>query len=947
MDKLFLLDAYALIYRAYYALIKNPRINSKGFNTSAVLGFVNTLEDVLKKESPTHIGVAFDPSGPTFRHEVYEQYKAQREETPEVIRASVPIIKDIIRAYRIPILEVSGYEADDVIGTLATQAGKQGITTYMMTPDKDYGQLVSEHVFMYRPKYGDKEFDVMGPEEVKTKFNIESPLQVIDMLGLMGDSSDNIPGCPGVGEKTAQKLIAQFGSIENLLSHTDELKGALKTKVENNREMITFSKFLATIKTDVPIELNLAELKRETPDEDALRKIFEEMEFRTLIERVLGKEKKLQPSETVVASQGNGQLSLFGELPPASPKKNEIQGNLFAEFADEGMTTGLFSNLTSLESLDYDYQLIDTEEKRIDFLQIIKTKEIFSLDTETTDIDPINAELVGMSFSYAENQAFYVPIPAEREEALKIVNEFKELLENEQTVKVGQNIKYDMLVLSNYGVEVKGPLFDTMIAHYVLQPELRHNMDYLAEIYLNYQTIHIEELIGQKGKNQGNMRNLSPQQIYKYACEDADVTLKLKNRLEQELKEQGAEKLFYEIEMPLVPVLAYMEKNGVRIDTHALKETSTHFTARMIQIENEIYQLAGTEFNVSSPKQVGEILFERLKITDKAKKTKTGQYVTSEEVLEGLRNKHDIVGKILDYRGLKKLLGTYIDALPLLINERTGKIHTSFNQTVTATGRLSSSNPNLQNIPIRNEDGKEIRKAFIPEEGCEFFSADYSQIELRIMAHLSNDPNMIEAFREGDDIHAATAAKIYKINIEEVSREQRSKAKTANFGIIYGISVFGLAERMNVPRSEAKELIDGYFQTYPQIKAFMDKSIERAREKGYIETIFGRKRFLPDILSHNAVVRGYAERNAINAPIQGSAADIIKVAMVKIYQRFLSENIRSKMILQVHDELNFSVYPEEKEKVEQIVIEEMERAYSMQVPLRADCGWGSNWLEAH
>ena len=947
MDKLFLLDAYALIYRAYYALIKNPRINSKGFNTSAVLGFVNTLEDVLKKESPTHIGVAFDPSGPTFRHEVYEQYKAQREETPEVIRASVPIIKDIIRAYRIPILEVSGYEADDVIGTLATQAGKQGITTYMMTPDKDYGQLVSEHVFMYRPKYGDKEFDVMGPEEVKAKFNIESPLQVIDMLGLMGDSSDNIPGCPGVGEKTAQKLIAQFGSIENLLSHTDELKGALKTKVENNREMITFSKFLATIKTDVPIELNLAELKRETPDEDALRKIFEEMEFRTLIERVLGKEKKLQPSETVVASQGNGQLSLFGELPPASPKKNEIKGNLFAEFADEGTTTGLFSNLTSLESLDYDYQLIDTEEKRIDFLQIIKTKEIFSLDTETTDIDPINAELVGMSFSYAENQAFYVPIPAEREEALKIVNEFKELLENEQTVKVGQNIKYDMLVLSNYGVEVKGPLFDTMIAHYVLQPELRHNMDYLAEIYLNYQTIHIEELIGQKGKNQGNMRNLSHQQIYKYACEDADVTLKLKNRLEQELKEQGAEKLFYEIEMPLVPVLAYMEKNGVRIDTHALKETSTHFTARMIQIENEIYQLAGTEFNVSSPKQVGEILFERLKITDKAKKTKTGQYVTSEEVLEGLRNKHDIVGKILDYRGLKKLLGTYIDALPLLINERTGKIHTSFNQTVTATGRLSSSNPNLQNIPIRNEDGKEIRKAFIPEEGCEFFSADYSQIELRIMAHLSNDPNMIEAFREGDDIHAATAAKIYKINIEEVSREQRSKAKTANFGIIYGISVFGLAERMNVPRSEAKELIDGYFQTYPQIKAFMDKSIERAREKGYIETIFGRKRFLPDILSHNAVVRGYAERNAINAPIQGSAADIIKVAMVKIYQRFLSENIRSKMILQVHDELNFSVYPEEKEKVEQIVIEEMERAYSMQVPLRADCGWGSNWLEAH
>ena len=954
MDKLFLLDAYALIYRAYYAFIKSPRINSKGFNTSAVLGFVNTLEDVLKKENPTHIGVAFDPAGPTFRHEAYEQYKAQREETPEAIRLSVPIIKDIIRAYRIPILEVSGYEADDVIGTLATEAGRRGITTYMMTPDKDYGQLVSDYVFMYRPKYGDKEFEVMGIEQVKAKFDIQSPAQVIDMLGLMGDSSDNIPGCPGVGEKTAQKLIAQYGSIENLLSHTDELKGALKTKVETNRKMIEFSKFLATIKIDVPIALNMDELKREEPNEEELRKIFEEMEFRTLIDRVFNREKKTASASAASKSHGNAQGSLFGDQPslfdqpsPSSSSQASSQGNLFAEFEDENTGSGNYSNLACLENLKYDYQLVDTEEKRVDLIQKLLTKETFSLDTETTGTDPITAKLVGMSFSYAENQAFYVPIPAEQEEAQKIVNEFRPVFEKAGALKVGQNIKYDMLVLSNYGVEVCGPLFDTMVAHYVLQPELRHNMDYLAEIYLHYQTIHIEELIGPKGKSQKNMRDLPPEAIYKYACEDADVTLKLKHALEKELKEQGAEKLFYEIEMPLVPVLAYMERNGVRVDTEALKQTSEHFTARMNQIEEEVHRLAGTDFNIASPKQVGEVLFDKLHIVEKAKKTKTGQYVTSEEVLESLRGKHKIVGKILEHRGLKKLLGTYIDALPLLINPETGKIHTSFNQTVTATGRLSSSNPNLQNIPIRNEDGKEIRKAFIPEDGCEFFSADYSQIELRIMAHLSGDKNMIEAFREGDDIHAATAAKVYKIAIEDVTREQRSKAKTANFGIIYGISVFGLAERMNVPRQEAKELIDGYFETYPQIKEYMEKSIERARANGYIETIFGRKRFLPDINSRNAVVRGYAGRNAINAPIQGSAADIIKVAMIKIFQRFQSESIRSKMILQVHDELNFSVVPEEKEKVQQIVMEEMEKAYLMQVPLKADCGWGNNWLEAH
>ena len=923
MEKLFLLDAYALIYRAYYAFIKNPRINSKGFNTSAIMGFVNTLEDVLKKEQPTHIGIAFDPAGPTFRHEAYQQYKAQREETPEVIRLSVPIIKDIIRAYRIPILEVSGYEADDVIGTLATEAGRQGIPTYMMTPDKDYGQLVSDHVFMYRPKYGDKEFEVMGVEEIKAKFDIQSPAQVIDMLGLMGDTADNIPGCPGVGEKTAQKLIAQFGSIENLLAHTDQLKGAIKTKVETNREQITFSKFLATIKTDVPIRLDMEQLKREEPDKEELKRIFEELEFRTLLDRVLGTDKKTA-------------------APPPAP-----QGDLFGFFAPESTEAPKNANLTRLEDLDYDYQLIDTEEKIDRLLQNILTQPILSLDTETTGTDPIRAELVGMSFAYTENQAFYVPVPANREEAQRIVDKFKPVFENQATLKVGQNIKYDILVLGNYGIEVQGPMFDTMIAHYVLQPELHHGMDYLAEIYLHYDTIKIEELIGPKGKNQKNMRDLAPADIYRYACEDADVTLKLKNVLEKELAGSGAESLFRDIEMPLVPVLAYMERNGVRIDTEALKETSRHFTARMNQIEEEVHRMAGVAFNIASPKQVGEVLFDRLKIVEKAKKTKTGQYVTSEEVLESLRGKHEIVGKILEHRGLKKLLGTYIDALPQLINPTTGHIHTSFNQTVTATGRLSSSNPNLQNIPVRNEDGKEIRKAFIPDEGCEFFSADYSQIELRIMAHLSGDPHMIEAFRENQDIHAATAAKIYKEKLEDVTREQRSKAKTANFGIIYGISVFGLAERLNIDRKEAKELIDGYFENYPHVKEYMDRSIQAAREKGYIETVFHRRRYLPDINSRNAVVRGYAERNAINAPIQGSAADIIKVAMVRIYRRFREEGIRSKMILQVHDELNFSVLPEEKEKVQQIVISEMESAYKMKVPLLADCGWGQNWLEAH
>ena len=922
MNKLFLLDAYALIYRAYYALIRNPRINSKGMNTSAIMGFVNTLNEVLTKENPTHIAVAFDPSGPTFRHEAYAEYKAQREECPEDIKNAVPIIKKILNAWNIKILEVSGYEADDVIGTVALIAGKNGITTYMLTPDKDYGQLVRDNVYMYRPKFGNAGYDVMGVEEVKQKYELSTPLQVIDLLGLMGDASDNIPGCPGVGEKTAIKLIKEFGSIDNLVANTEQLKGAMKKKVEENKEKILFSKFLATIKTDVPMELNLDDLKIQEPNEEELRKIFEELEFKTLIDRVLKKTQKTQ-------------------------KKADSQLDLFAEFATKDEESSENSSYTSLKDTPHEYKLIDNENEIRNLFDFLMTFEIVSLDTETTSTNAIEAELVGMSFSVEENMAFYVPVSANREEALRIVNIFKPLYENEKILKVGQNIKYDLEVLANYGVTLKGKMFDTMIAHYVLQPELYHNMDYLAEIYLKYKTIHIEELIGPKGKGQKNMRDLNPQDVYEYAAEDADITLKLKNILEKELEKAGVEHLFYDIEMPLMPVLASMEMNGVCLDTVSLKETSEVLTNRLKIIENKIYELSGETFNIASPKQVGEILFDKLKIVEKAKKTKTGQYVTNEEVLQGLKHKHEIVGNILEHRGLKKLLGTYVDALPSLINKRTGRIHTSFNQTIASTGRLSSSDPNLQNIPVRGEEGKEIRKAFIPEPGCLFFSADYSQIELRVMAHLSNDENMIEAFREGYDIHAATAAKIYKEDMNEVSRDQRTKAKRANFGIIYGITIFGLAERLDISRDEAKQLIDGYFETYPKVKEYMETAKETARKNGYVETLFKRRRYLADINSRNATVRGFAERNAINAPIQGTAADIIKVAMINIYNRFNNEGIRSKMILQVHDELNFSVYPDEKEKVEKIVLEEMQGAFSMKVPLVADCGWGKNWLEAH
>ena len=921
MDKLFLLDAYALIYRSYYAFIKNPRINSKGLNTSAIVGFVNTLYEVLTKEHPTHLGVAFDTHGPTFRSEVYPAYKAQREATPEDIKKAVPIIKDLLKAWNIPILQVDGYEADDVIGTLATKAGQEGVETYMLTPDKDYGQLVTNNVFIFRPRHGGG-YETMGPEEVKAKYTIPSTEAVIDLLALMGDSADNFPGCPGVGEKTAVKLINEFGTIENLISKTDELKGALKTKIESHIEDIKMSKFLATIKTDVPIELRLDELKISEPNQEELGKLMDELEFKSLKSKILKKSENIQKPV-------NGQLDLF------------------AEFAPEGSKEPEYSNLETLKTVVHDYQLIENEDDLLKLRDFFLTKEILSLDTETTSTNAIDAELVGLSFAVEEHQAFYVPIPENREEAQKRVEIFRSVYENEKILKIGQNLKYDLEVLRNYDIELKGKMWDTMIAHYLIQPELRHNMDYMAEIYLNYQTIHIDELIGAKGKNQRSMRELDPKEVYEYAAEDADITLQLKNKLEPELKKQGAEKLFYEIEMPLMPVLAEMEMTGVCLDTDSLAETSKQLTQRMLDIEQRIYELAGEHFNIASPKQVGDILFDKLKIIDKAKKTKKGQYVTSEEVLQQLRHKHEIVGLILDHRGLKKLLGTYIEALPKLINPRTGHIHTSFNQTITATGRLSSSDPNLQNIPIRGEDGKEIRKAFIPEPGCLFFSADYSQIELRVMAHLSQDPQMIEVFREGKDLHAATAANIYKKPIEEVTRDERTKSKRANFGIIYGITVFGLAERLDIPRDEAKMLIDGYFDTFPQVHDYMEKSKEVARQQGYVTTLFGRRRYLPDINSANSVVRGFAERNAINAPIQGTAADIIKVAMIHIFQRFKTEGIKSKMILQVHDELNFSVYPDEKEKVEHIVLEEMQNAFQMAVPLVADSGFGENWLEAH
>lgn len=920
MEKLILIDAYALIFRSYYGLIRSPRINSKGLNTSAIMGFCNTLNEVLTKEKPTYVGVAFD-HGKTFRHEAFPAYKAQREATPEDIKKSVPYVQAILKAMNIPTLQADGFEADDVIGTLATKAGAQGIITYMLTPDKDYGQLISPNVFMYRPRHGGG-YDVVGTEEIKEKYGIDSPHQVIDLLALMGDSADNYPGCPGVGEKTAVKLINQFGSCEGLLEHTDQLKGKMREKVESAADDIKMAKFLATIRTDVPVELNLEALRVSAPDKETLGQLFNELEFKTLATKMLGKSKNIkQPSIK--------QLDIFAT--------NTTDGS-------EKQNDGL---LTSIKTQFHEYELIDNEEDAHKICDFLMTKEILSLDTETTSTNTIDAELVGLSFAVRPHEAWYIAIPADHETAQRMVEIFRPLYENPSILKVGQNIKYDYEVLRKYGIDIQGEMFDTMIAHYLIQPELRHNMDFMAETLLHYRTVHIEELIGPAGKNQKNMRDLDPQDVYEYAAEDADITLQLKEVLEPKLQEVGAVQLFHDIEMPLVRVLADMELSGVRLDTTSLKETEQIFNERMKQYEEHAYELAGKQFNISSPKQVGEILFDTMHIVEKPKKTKSGQYVTSQDVLEQLRPNAPIISDILNYRALKKLLGTYVEALPKLINAHTGHIHTSFNQAVTSTGRLSSSDPNLQNIPVREDDGKEIRKCFIPEPGCLFFSADYSQIELRIMAHLSGDEHMIEAFCSGLDIHRATAAKIWHIDPEDVSDAQRKKAKQANFGIIYGITTYGLAQRMGIDNSEARQLIQDYFKTFPKVKAYMEHAKALAREKGYAETLFGRRRYLPDIQSANGTVRGFAERNAINAPIQGTEADIIKIAMIRIHRRFREEGIRSKMILQVHDELNFSVYPNEKEHVEKIVIEEMQGACQLSVPLLADAGWGKNWLEAH
>lgn len=947
MKKLFLIDAYAIIYRAYYAFIRNPRFNSKGLNTSAIFGFINTLEDVLKREKPTHIAVAFDPKGKTFRHEAFEQYKAQREATPEDIRLAVPIIKKLIKAYNIPALEVPGFEADDVIGTIAKKAEQAGFEVFMLTPDKDYGQLVSDHIYMYRPKHTGG-FETMGPAEVKAKYDLDSHEQVIDLLGLMGDASDNIPGCPGVGEKTAVKLLKEFGSIDTLLTRTDELKGALKTKIETNKDQIIFSRFLATIKIDVPIDFDEKSLEIEPRNEPKLRALFDELEFRTMSAKMGNPFSSFppdQPLPTIKAAKPKpaGQMSLFDDFEKEDAKPVQKQVAALNEEPIIESTSGL----KTLRNIPHKYILIDTKVKRSDLISRLFIQKSVCFDTETTGLDMFTSDLVGLSFCFVEGEAYYVSLPENKAEAKLVLHEFKAFFENDRIEKIGQNIKFDLLMLLQYGIELKGKMFDTMIAHYLVQPELRHGMDYLAEIYLNYRTIHFEDLVGSKGKNQADIRTVDINKLCDYAAEDADVTFRLKQILEKELKVNALENLFYDIEMPLMQVLATMEHTGVRIDSEALSQSSVILTNEMLNLEKEIHEMAGYEFNVSSPMQVGEILFDRLKLDDKAKKTKTGQYSTSEDILEKLQSKHPIIGKILDYRGLKKLLSTYIDALPQLISPVTGKVHTSYNQTVAATGRLSSTNPNLQNIPIRDAQGKEIRKAFIPDADSLFFSADYSQIELRIMAHLSGDANMLEAFNSGHDIHTATAAKIYKISLEEVTSDMRRKAKTANFGIIYGISVFGLSDRLGIPRAEAKELIDGYFDTYPEVKKYMDASIQRAKEMGYVETLLGRKRFLPDINSQNNIVRGFAERNAINAPIQGTAADIIKIAMVHIQNRIEKESLQAKMTMQVHDELNFTVPKAELEAIRKVVVEEMENAIKLQVPLIADCGVGANWLEAH
>jgi len=926
--KLFLLDAYALIFRAYYAFIKNPRVTSKGLNTSAIFGFLLALEEVLRTRKPTHIAVVFDTPIPTFRHEMYKEYKAHRDETPEDIKKAVPYIKKLIEAYKIPVIDYPGFEADDVIGTLARKASERGFTTYMMTPDKDFAQLVSENVFMLKPSRSGNESILWGVEDIKKEFNVQRPEQVIDILALMGDTADNIPGAPGVGPKTAMKLISEYGSVEELFRNTDKLKGKLKEIIENNREQIEMSKRLATIEQNVPVELNETALELEVPDPVKLNILFNELEFKTVAAKIL--------SEIEKSEKPRPQQHLF------TPQTDSFQGTLFGEEVIAPVTGN-----ASIENVDHNYILLENISDIKEFVKKVNTLKEFCFDSETTSIDPLDAELVALTFSWEKGSGYLIHFPESQKETKTILEIVRPVFENPETLKIGQNMKFDIQVLGNYDIEVKGPLFDTMIAHYLLEPDMRHNMNLLSESYLGYRPVHIESLIGEKGNNQKNMRSVPVDKLMEYAVEDADVTYQLKTVFEPRIKTEGLGELAHNIEMPLINVLATMERNGVILDLVDLRAITINLREDIISLEKEIYTLAGTEFNISSPKQLGDILFIRLKLDDKARVTKTKQFITNEEILQRLTSKHPIIDKVLEYRGLKKLLSTYVEALPLLVDKKTGRIHTSFNQAVASTGRLSSNNPNLQNIPVRDARGREIRKAFVPGKGHVFLSADYSQIELRLMAHLSKDKSMIADFLSGSDIHAATAAKIFGVEITDVTREMRSRAKTANFGIIYGISSFGLSERLNIGRKEAKELIDGYFNSYPGVKIYMDESIKKARDLGYVATMFGRKRYLPDIHSHNQVVRGNAERNAINAPIQGSAADIIKIAMIRIYDKMKSEKFLSKMNLQVHDELIFEVEVSELEKLKELVIFEMSNAVKLDIPLKVDWGTGNNWFEAH
>lgn len=930
--KLFLLDAMALIYRAHFAFSKNPRINSKGLNTGVMLGFTNTLLEVLEKQKPSHIAVAFDTNAPTFRHEQYESYKANRQAQPEDIGIAIPWIKQIIAAFNIPLLELDGYEADDIIGTIAKKAEYKDFNVFMMTPDKDFGQLVEEHIFLFKPAYMGNQVDIMGPKEVCEKWGISDPDQVRDILGLMGDAVDNIPGIPGIGAKTATKLLQEFGTIEELLKNTDKLKGKQRENVENYGSQGLLSKELATILQTVPIEFTPSDYEYKGPDEEKLKSLFAELEFRTLTQRVF--KENIQKPKIAVSEQ----LGLF------TGQEEVVE----VELPEETSPIAVPDQLDNIINTIHDYHKVEGEANIRELISFLRLQDEFCFDTETTSVNPNEAELVGMSFSYVEGEAFYIPIPDDQVEARTILEYFREVFEDENISKIGQNIKYDLLVLKNYGIEVKGVLFDTMLAHYLIAPEGRHSMDWLAQQYLNYDPVPIESLIGKKGKGQGNMRDMVIDDVVEYASEDADITLRLKKKLEPEIKKDNLKKLFLEVETPLIPVLAAMEFEGIRINTDSLAEMSIALDTTAKEMEQKVYELAGEQFNLASPKQLGEILFNKLNLIPNAKKTKTGQYATGEEVLSKLAMEHEIARAILEHRQVVKLKSTYVDALPSLINKKTGRVHTSYNQTVAATGRLSSTNPNLQNIPIRTERGREIRKAFVPrDENYLILAADYSQIELRIMASFSKDPSMIEAFRTGRDIHATTASKIFQVPLDQVTSDMRRKAKTANFGIIYGISAFGLSQRLGIPRGEAKEIIDAYFKEFPGVQEYMDESIRKAQKNEYVETILGRRRYLRDINSRNATMRGFSERNAINAPIQGSAADMIKAAMINVHNWMMSANLKSKMLLQVHDELVFDAHIDEIELLKKEIPFLMANAVTIDVPLEVEVGVGKDWLEAH